>query len=81
MSADDSPAPTPLVRLQCDGCGYGVSTRRTPARCPMCQESAWTMQGWRPFAELERDLTGSAIANQALTREIEASRTPGVPFS
>jgi hypothetical protein len=61
---------SPLLRLSCDGCGYGVSVRQTPERCPMCGSSAWMMEGWRPWGDLTRHVdTGvSADADAPLSR-------------
>jgi hypothetical protein len=31
----------PTHDLRCVGCGYGVTVRLAPERCPMCGGSAW----------------------------------------
>lgn len=54
--------PSPLLRLRCASCGYGVSVRGTPEQCPMCGHSAWVMEGWRPWTDL-------TAAHSALTRD------------
>jgi CheY-like chemotaxis protein len=37
--------------LECSSCGYGISCRTPPERCPMCYgEDGWTHGAWRPFA-------------------------------
>jgi rubredoxin len=81
--------PLPLLRFRCDGCGYGASCRRAPERCPMCGAAAWSEEGWRPFADLTRDLATSARraavlagadTDAPLVRE-ERSVFPGVPLS
>jgi hypothetical protein len=55
----------------------------------MCGSASWTEQGWRPFADLTRDLAVSARraatlagadADAPLVRE-ERSVFPGVPLS
>ena len=51
---------SPLLRLRCDGCGYGASVRQTPERCPMCGGSAWLLEGWRPWGDLTADLSPEA---------------------
>jgi hypothetical protein len=57
---------SPLLRLRCEGCSYGVSVRRTPEQCPMCGGSVWLIEGWRPWA----DLTASPeAADAALGRD------------
>ena len=70
---------SPLLRLRCDGCGYGVSVRGTPERCPMCGGSAWNAEGWRPFADLARDLdpVSSFAADAPLSRESASGVFPG----
>ena len=46
----------PMLRLRCHGCGYGVSVRRTPKRCPMCGTSDWAPEGWETVEDLVGDL-------------------------
>jgi rubrerythrin len=41
---------SPLAQFRCAGCGYGVSALTPPERCPMCAETVWDHQAWRPFA-------------------------------
>ena len=38
----------PLLRLRCGCCGYGVSVRVLPERCPMCGGATWEHQARRP---------------------------------
>jgi predicted Zn-ribbon and HTH transcriptional regulator len=45
-----------FVRLRCRECGYGVSARTTPERCPMCGRTEWEHEPWRPFSSLVDDL-------------------------
>jgi hypothetical protein len=40
----------PLTQLCCEGCGYGVSCRTVPDRCPMCHGTEWAYAAWRPFS-------------------------------
>jgi rubrerythrin len=40
----------PLEQFRCAGCGYGVSALTPPERCPMCADTVWHHQAWRPFA-------------------------------
>lgn len=37
----------PRMQLDCSRCGYGVSVRIAPERCPMCGGSAWDASGKR----------------------------------
>jgi hypothetical protein len=37
----------PRMQLDCSRCGYGVSVRIAPERCPMCGGSAWEASGKR----------------------------------
>jgi hypothetical protein len=66
---------SPLLRLRCEECGYGVSVRRTPEQCPMCGGSAWLTEGWRPWADLTGDVNPDA--NAALTRDRDDGVLPG----
>ena len=38
---------TRLFRLRCTDCGYGVSARMAPDRCPMCGGGTWEFEGAR----------------------------------
>jgi hypothetical protein len=91
---EDGPVPLPLLALRCAGCGYGARTRTEPERCRMCGGKAWAVEGWQPFAELERALqTGlqlhaavMADASAPLTRDphsptrnLRASVVPSAP--
>ena len=40
-AAPVSAAGEPPIDLVCSVCGYGVSTRSVPLRCPMCGSFAW----------------------------------------
>src|SRR6185312_6878600 len=43
-------ARTQKYNLRCAACGYGVSRRPAPDRCPMCQSGGpWVHALWRPF--------------------------------
>jgi hypothetical protein len=68
---------SPLLRLRCDGCGYGASVRKTPEHCPMCGGSAWLVEGWRPWGDLTRDL--NPVADTVLAREGDSGVAPGMP--
>jgi hypothetical protein len=45
-----------LVRLRCRGCGYGVSAREEPERCPMCHGTAWEHERRPHLSALTHDL-------------------------
>lgn len=45
----------PLTQLACGGCGYGVSCRTVPDRCPMCHGTEWEYAAWRPFTRARFD--------------------------
>jgi hypothetical protein len=52
----------------------------------MCRTASWTIEGWRPFSDLEHDVGQraadmAAAEDRALSPEIEASGMHGVPFS
>jgi len=47
---------SPLASMRCGTCGYGVSRRTAPARCPMCGGTEWEHDRWRPFSELVEGL-------------------------
>ena len=39
-----------LFQLRCTHCGYGVSARMAPDRCPMCGAGTWEFEGVRAVA-------------------------------
>jgi rubrerythrin len=56
------PAPIELLlRFRCIACGYGVSCRVVPQRCPMCGGTAWHDEPchprWDRDQPLQRDVT------------------------
>ena len=53
MLDNGSPAASASISLICSNCGYGISVRREPPACPMCQASNWEPGRWRPFTSLE----------------------------
>jgi hypothetical protein len=77
-SSQASESASPLLRLRCERCSYGVSVRRTPEQCPMCGGSVWLMEGWRPWADLDGDMNPEA--DEALARE-GGGVFPGVPLT
>jgi hypothetical protein len=44
-------AETPLAQFRCVECGYGASRAAAPERCPMCGETVWEHEPWRPFSK------------------------------
>jgi len=46
----------PLRRFSCATCAYGASAADPPPRCPMCGETEWEHEQWRPFTGLAADL-------------------------
>ena len=67
MLEHGSPAAAASISLICSNCGYGITIRREPPACPMCQASTWEPGRWRPFTSLD-DVTiarAGAIANSA----------------
>ena len=53
MRDHGSPAASASISLICSSCGYGISVRREPPACPMCQAFSWEPGRWRPFTSLE----------------------------
>jgi hypothetical protein len=47
----------PSLRFRCVGCSYGASRPTAPERCPMCGESEWEYETWRPFSRLAADIS------------------------
>jgi hypothetical protein len=45
-----------LRRFRCAACAYGASAADPPLRCPMCGETEWEHEEWRPFTGLTTDL-------------------------
>jgi hypothetical protein len=73
--SEDMPLPLPLLALRCAGCGYGARKRTEPERCPMCGGKTWEVEGWQPFAELERALETAAQLHAAVTDDASAPLT------
>jgi hypothetical protein len=71
----DVSAPLPLLALRCTGCGYGARKRTEPERCPMCGGKTWAVEGWQPFAELERALETAAQRHATLIDDASAPLT------
>jgi rubrerythrin len=44
-----------LFRLRCTECGYGVSARAAPDRCPMCGAGTWELEPGQGRPRRERD--------------------------
>jgi hypothetical protein len=42
----------PTQSFRCSNCGYGAVLRADPPPCPMCRETAWEQDAWRPFRHL-----------------------------
>lgn len=74
-----SESPSPLLRLRCEKCGYGVSVRKTPEQCPMCNGSVWLMEGWRPWGDLARE--SDTGADMPLTRDKDSEAFRGAPLT
>jgi hypothetical protein len=74
--SEDRPVPLPLLALRCAGCGYGARTQTEPERCPMCGGKAWAVEGWQPFAELERSLQTGVQLHAAVMADVSAPLTP-----
>ena len=72
-----SPAASASISLICSNCGYGISVRREPPACPMCQASTWEPGRWRPFTSIE-DVTIARAAAVGRSTRIEAERSGGV---
>ncbi len=47
----------PPLRFRCAGCGYGATRAEEPDRCPMCGDTVWDLEPWRPFSALLEDTT------------------------
>jgi hypothetical protein len=81
----------PLQQFRCVDCGYGASSRRAPARCPMCGGVDWAEDGRSRYVDVSADLVAAArragilaggAASAPLLREAEElSVFPGVPLS
>jgi len=72
---EDTLLPLPLLALRCAGCGYGARKRTEPERCPMCGGKAWAVEGWQPFAELERPLEIAVQLHAAVIDDASAPLT------
>ena len=65
------------ISLVCTNCGYGISVRREPPDCPMCQTSSWEPGRWRPFSSLE-DVTIARAAAAVRSARVEGEGAGGV---
>ena len=43
---------SPAQSMRCANCGYGAVLTAQPPPCPMCRETAWEPDRWRPFRHL-----------------------------
>ena len=77
MLEKGSPAASASISLICSNCGYGVSVRREPPACPMCQASSWEPGRWRPFTSLE-DVTIARAGAVSRSARVESERPRGV---
>jgi hypothetical protein len=77
MLDDGSPAAAASISLICSNCGYGISIRREPPACPMCQASSWDPGRWRPFTSLD-DVTIARAAAVARSAGLEGEGASGV---
>jgi len=57
-------AASPVHRLRCVSCSYGASRAIAPERCPMCGGSSWEFENWRPFSQLQVDLSQAITATE-----------------
>jgi hypothetical protein len=72
-----SKAAAASISLVCSNCGYGITIRREPPACPMCQATAWEPGRWRPFTSLE-DVTIARAGATARSARVEGERPRGV---
>ena len=77
MLDQGSKAGAASISLVCANCGYGISVRREPPACPMCQTSRWEPGRWRPFTSLE-DVTIAGAAAAARSARVEGEGAGGV---
>lgn len=63
VGATPSGSAEALSQFQCEGCGYGASTRTEPNRCPMCGGAVWRTGRTRRFGV-------SGDSDQPLAREL-----------
>jgi len=54
----------PAHRFRCVKCSYGASRAMAPERCPMCGGSSWEFENWRPFSQLQVDLSQTITATE-----------------
>ncbi len=78
MLEHGSPAAAASISLICSNCGYGITIRREPPDCPMCQTSSWEPGRWRPFSSLE-DVTIARASAVARLAGVEREGAGGVP--
>ncbi len=78
MLDSGSKAAAASISLVCSNCGYGITIRREPPDCPMCQASSWEPGRWRPFTSLD-DVTIARAGAVALSARIEREGAGGVP--
>ena len=57
-------AASPVDRFRCVDCSYGASRAMAPERCPMCGGSSWEFENWRPFSQLQVDLSQAITATE-----------------
>ena len=72
-----SKAAAASISLVCSNCGYGITIRREPPDCPMCQASSWEPGRWRPFSSLE-DVTIARAGAVARSARVEREGPGGV---
>ena len=78
MLDQGSKAAAASTSLVCSNCGYGITIRREPPDCPMCQASSWEPGRWRPFSSLE-DVTIARAGAVARSARVEGEGLSGVP--
>ena len=57
-------AASPAHSFRCVKCSYGATRAMAPERCPMCGGSSWEFEDWRPFRELQVDLSAAITATE-----------------
>jgi hypothetical protein len=46
------PLAPPTQSVRCASCGYGAVLKMQSPPCPMCRDTAWEPDIWRPFRHL-----------------------------